>query len=298
MKQANINEWVRAAEPKDLPFRQAVHTVLIAISGNEFLQSSMIMKGGVLLALGYRSHRFTRDIDFSTPATLEEFDQEDFIERLDEGLAFAVERLAYGLNCRIQSVKQEPAGDGASFPTIKTTIGYAYKDNPRSHKRLLARNSSDVIKIDYSLNEAVGNIDFFSLDDGNIRVYDIVELVAEKFRALLQQEVRKRVRAQDLYDLYHVFEVAQDDISQKVRTKILQRIIAKAEARGLSLTAESMSNEEIIRRTREGYERSLPSMVDGELPPFEEIYPQVESFYRSLPWQIKEQICNGHILPD
>ena len=284
MKQTKINEWVQVAETKDLSFRQAVHTILIAISGNEFLQSSMIMKGGVLLALGYRSYRFTRDIDFSTPATLEEFDQGDFIERLDESLAFAVERLSYGLDCRIQSVRQEPAGDGASFPTIRTTIGYAYKDNPKSHKRLLARNSSDVIKIDYSLNEPVGTIDFFSLDDGNIQVYDIVELVAEKFRALLQQEVRKRVRAQDLYDLAHVFEIAQENFSPTIKTKILQRIIAKAEARGLSLTAESMSNEEIIRRTKEGYERSLPSMVEGDLPPFKEIYLQVESFYKALPW--------------
>lgn len=284
MNQTNIEKWVQAAEPKDVPFRQAVHTVLLAISGDEFLHSSMTMKGGVLLALGYRSYRFTRDIDFSTPATLEEFDQEDFKERLDESLVYAVERLEYGLDCRIQSIKQEPAGDGVSFPTIKTTIGYAYKDNPKSHKRLQAGNSSDIIKIDYSLNEPVGSIDYFSLADGNIQVYDIVELVAEKFRALLQQEVRKRVRAQDLYDLYHVFEVARDDFSQEVRTKILQRLIAKAEARGLSLTPESMSNENIIRRTREGYEISLPSMIEGDLPLFDEIYSQVESFYRSLPW--------------
>lgn len=93
MTKIKINEWVQAAEHNQIPFRQAVHTILVAISGNKFLQSSMIMKGGVLLALGYRSHRFTRDIDFSTPATLEEFDQEDFRARLDESLADAVERL-------------------------------------------------------------------------------------------------------------------------------------------------------------------------------------------------------------
>jgi predicted nucleotidyltransferase component of viral defense system len=285
VKQTNIEKWVQAAELKDAPFRQAVHTVLLAISGNEVLQSSMIMKGGVLLALGYRSYRFTRDIDFSTPTTLEEFDQEDFKERLDESLAYAVERLEYGLDCRIQSIRQEPAGDGASFPTIKTTIGYAYKNNSRSHKRLQAGNSSDIIKIDYSLNEPVGSIDYFSLADGNIQVYDIVELVAEKFRALLQQGVRKRVRAQDLYDLYHVFEVARDDFSPEVKTKILKRLVVKAETRGLPLTHESMSNEEIIRRTREGYKVSLPSMIEGELQPFDEIYPAVEAFYRSLPWE-------------
>lgn len=285
MKQTSISEWVDTAEPKELPFRQAVHIVLIAISGNKFLKSSMIMKGGILLALGYKSYRYTRDIDFSTPATLEEFDQEDFRERLDESLAYAVERLDYGLNCKIQSIKQEPAGDGASFPTIKTTIGYAYKDNPRTHKRLLAGNSSSVIKLDYSLNEPVGSIDYFSLDDGNIQVYDIVELVAEKFRALLQQEVRKRVRAQDLYDLYHIFQVAEADFSSDVMKKILQRLVTKAEARDLFLTPESMSSEEIVRRSREGYEVSLPSMIEGDLPPFDEIYSQVDAFYRSLPWE-------------
>lgn len=286
MTKIKIDEWVQAAEPNQTPFRQAVHTILVAISGNKFLQSSMTMKGGVLLALRYRSHRFTKDIDFSTPATLEEFDQEDFRRLLDASLVDAVEQLEYGLDCRIQSIKQEPASDEASFPTIKTSIGYAYKDKPRSFKKLLEGRSSDVVRLDYSLNEPVGDTEFFSLDDtGSIQIYDIVELVAEKFRALLQQEIRKRVRAQDLYDLYHVFQAADRDLSQDaIKQRILERLLKKAASRGLALAPDSMSNEEIIRRTREGYEKSLPSMIEGELPLFDDIYPQVEAFFRSLPW--------------
>lgn len=288
MKTSNIDKWVNtAADLKDISFRQAVHTILIAVSGNEFLQSSMIMKGGVLLALGYKSHRLTRDIDFSTHTTLEDFNQDEFREMLGESLVSAVERLRYGLDCRIQSIKQEPAGDDASFPTIKTTIGYAYKHDRKSLKRLVAGNSSTIIKLDYSLNEPVGSVDYFSLDmdDGTIQVYDIVELVAEKFRALLQQEIRKRVRAQDLHDLYHIFGVSLEHFTPEVKERILQRLIKKSEARGLSLSPESMSSEEIMRRTREGYEVSLPSMVNGYLKPFDEIYPEVEGFYRSLPWE-------------
>ncbi|MCB2215713.1 MAG: nucleotidyl transferase AbiEii/AbiGii toxin family protein [Desulfobulbaceae bacterium] len=97
--------------------------------------------------------------------------------------------------------------------------------------------------------------------------------------------MRKRVRAQDLYDLYHVFQVTEKDLSQDdVQQRILKRLITKAASRGLGLTPDSMSNPEIIRRTRKGYETYLPSIVEGELLSFDDIYPQVEEFYRSLPW--------------
>ena len=92
MPKFNIKEWVEA-DPDQTAFRQAVHTILTAISGTPFLQTSMIMKGGVLLALGYSSSRYTQDIDFSTAVRLPEFDTGKFKIRLDEGLVFAVEGL-------------------------------------------------------------------------------------------------------------------------------------------------------------------------------------------------------------
>ena len=113
MTKLKIDEWVQAAEPNQIPFRQAVHTILVAISGNKFLQSSMTMKGGVLLALGYRSQRFTQDIDFSTPATLEEFDQEDFRARLDESLVDAA-RLAVHIVRAVHHLQKLVAGEGRS----------------------------------------------------------------------------------------------------------------------------------------------------------------------------------------
>ncbi len=284
MDKFDIVSWV-ANDTANLAFRQAAHTVLHAISITEILQSSMVMKGGVLLALRYKSQRYTGDIDFSAPILLAEFDQEIYKEKLEEGLVYAVESLGYGLDCRIQKIEQKPAGDDVSFPTITTNVGYAYKNNTNAHRRLTEGKSSQIIKIDYSLNESVGNIDFFELENGNvIRVYDSVELIAEKFRALLQQEVRNRVREQDLYDLYHILDVCSLEKDEAIKKDVIERLITKSKARGLAVSSESMSNQEIIHRSREGY-KNLPSLVEGSLLDFDFIYNEIERFYRSLPWK-------------
>ncbi|MGX2042278.1 nucleotidyl transferase AbiEii/AbiGii toxin family protein (plasmid) [Methylocaldum sp. MU1018] len=205
MQKFDIKEWVNQNSDYR-PFRQAVHTILTAIAGTPFLQTSMIMKGGVLLALSYSSPRYTKDIDFSTAIKRPDFDLEDFRRQLEASLIDTVETLGYGLDCRIQSCEQNPKSEDATFPTIQVSIGYAYKGTP-AHKRLQAGSSPEVIRIDYSLNEPVEETELFELEEGSlIRAYSFVEMVAEKFRALLQQEVRNRIRRQDIYDLHYVLK--------------------------------------------------------------------------------------------
>ncbi len=113
-----IQDWINQSSER-VPFRQAVHTILVAISRSEALKTNMIMKGGILLALGYESTRYTKDIDFSTAKTLQEFDLETFIQELKSALVEAVESLDYGLDCRVQSYKQKPPKPDATFPTIE-----------------------------------------------------------------------------------------------------------------------------------------------------------------------------------
>ncbi len=284
MQKFNIRRWVNS-DPEYLAFRQAVHTVLAAVSGTPDLQTSMVMKGGLLLALGYESSRYTKDIDFSTPTLPGAFDLTNFQRTLDSGLIDAVESLNYGLDCRIQKLEQSPPRAGATFPTIRANIGYAYKAKPNAHKRLLAGNSSTFVGLDYSLNEPVGNVDFLELDEGNvIRTYDLAELIAEKFRALLQQQERNRIRRQDIYDLHYVLTTHQQMSEPFTKQRILQRLIEKAEARNLVLSADSMDNSEIIRRTKERYQELAPD-IEGDLLPFDMVYKAVQIFYKSLPWK-------------
>ena len=283
MEQIAIREWVDQ-NPDDRPFRQAVHTILTAVSGTPDLQTVMVMKGGVLLALRYRSQRYTADIDFSTEMRLRDFDLAAFRGALEQSLTEAVERLNYGLDCRVQSCKQSPPRADATFPTIQVSLGYAYKDDRGAHKRLLTGRVATTIRLDYSLNEPIGETDLFELEEGHvIRTYSLVEMVAEKFRALLQQEVRNRVRRQDIYDLHYLLSEHPFRNDPLTRAGILERLVAKARARDLEVSSGAMANPEIIRRSRAEY-KNLASEIEGELPDFDRVYGVVEAFYRSLPW--------------
>lgn len=283
MPRINISQWIKH-DPGQRPLREAVHTILTAIAKTPTLQAVMIMKGGILLALEYQSARFTRDIDFSTSAKLAEFDLGRFRAEFEAGLVLAVDQLGYGLDCRLQSCKQQPPGDDADFPTIRLTVGYADKSDLRSHRRLLAGNSSQIVQVDYSLNEPEGKPEIVTFDDGDaIRVYSLVDLIGEKFRAILQQEVRKRTRRQDIWDLH--FLLIEQGRAQDNRRKreILHSLREKAAARNLPVSRDSMRNTEIIRRTQMEYQR-LGAEIEGDLLPFKQVYSAVQAYYEGLPW--------------
>ena len=283
MEKFDIRTWVDENH-EQRPFRQAVYTILTAISGNPNLQTDMILKGGILLALGYESTRFTKDIDFSTATKTKDFDVDQYVARFEGALFDAVEKLDYGLDCRVQSHRQNPPGEDKTFPTIQMKVGYADKSNTRAHRRLMAKNSSQVVHVDYSLNEPTGTPELFEIGDGKcIRVYSFYDLVGEKFRALLQQEVRRQIRPQDIYDLFFLLNdyPLRDDASTK--WQILRSLKEKAAARDLEVKKESMQNPEIIRRSEAQYDQ-LKILIEGELPPFDEVYGAMRVYYEGLPW--------------
>ena len=276
-----IARWVDIAPPAEREFRQAIHLILAAIESDAELRGDMIMKGGILMALRYRSPRFTRDIDFSTPHTLKEIDPADFERRFSAALALQVAESEYDLDCRVQSCKVLPANrPAASFPSIKLTIGHAAKGTPK-HRRLLAGESPHVISIDYSTNECILSEETLVTDGGSIRVYAFTDLVAEKLRSLLQQEKRNRYRRQDIYDL----NLLLTDFSTVAdHAAILESLLAKSRSRGIHPSPDSLSNPEIRRRAEAEY-GTLADEIEGELPAFAAAYDKIEHFYRSLPWE-------------
>lgn len=278
-----IQDWINQSAER-VPFRQAVHTILVAITRSETLKANMIMKGGILLALGYESTRYTKDIDFSTAKTLKEFDLETFIQELKGALVDAVESLDYGLDCQIQSYKQKPPKSDATFPTIEISVGYAYKHDRNAHRRLLNKNSSNIVEIDYSLNEPSKGIEIFEVEEGKqIQIYSFTELVAEKFRAILQQVVRNRRRRQDVYDLHFLLAHYPQAGDTTIKAKILDSLIEKSKSRGLAVNKESLSAPEVVKLSREEY-HLLASEINEPLPDFDTIYADINDYYESLPW--------------
>jgi predicted nucleotidyltransferase component of viral defense system len=286
LEDCDIGEWVSQADSKDdKEFREAVHTILSAIASDDNLKASMILKGGILLAVRYHSHRYTKDIDLSTSKTLgADITQEGVVNSLNENLAMMVETLDYGLDCVVQSSKLEPANNpDATYPSITLKVGYAYKGSNK-HKRLQKNQSPTVISIDYSLNESMPNIDHLQLaDDGELWVYSLTDLIAEKYRSLLQQVSRNRNRRQDIFDLTLILGKF-DDFDDVEKQKILDCLIEKARARKIEPTEESMDEPELRVRAEHDYP-TLANDIEGELPNFDESFTLVVEFYRSLPWR-------------
>ncbi len=281
----DLTKWVEQEDnPMDRKFREAVHVILYAISHCRDIYTEMIMKGAVLLAIRYHCIRYTTDIDFSTSRQASSFDRDKFLSDLQDSLIVAAEALDYGLDCRVQSAKFKPASPEASFPTLKIKIGYADKQDRNSHKRLLAGNCSTVVEIDYSFNEATDVVENIELKNGGIlRVYSVTDLIAEKYRAILQQRVRNRYRRQDVFDLYYLFDTLPAGINTDEKRRILNSLRKKAAARGLAVSPDSMADPETIRRSKHEY-HYLKAEIIGDLPEFDIAYQTVQSFYESLPW--------------
>lgn len=279
-----IVPWVAASrDTGERELRQAVHTVLVAISKAPRLPKVMAMKGGILLALHYQGDRYTRDIDFSTKMPQAQMDAGTVEQELGQALTLAVESLDYGLDCRIQSCKLNPSDPASTWPTLTFSIGYAPKADPRRHRRLLARNSSDVLSLDLSYNEVITAVDVLNIAGGEtVQASTLADLVAEKFRAVIQQPIRGRTRRQDVYDLFRLLEQSalQDP---DVRRDILSALRAKATARKVPVSRESLSDPNVVERSAREYDL-LKDEIASELPEFGKAYAAVRRYYESLPW--------------
>ena len=278
--QRDLDAWAREAVPGQRAFRQAVHLILTAITSDLGLRETMVMKGGLLMAIRYQSNRFTKDLDFSTSKTRPEIDADTIRQRLERSLAMAVANSDYDLDCKIQRFKFNPPEEDAQFPNLELKIGYAFKGS-KEHSRLLQGRSSSTIEIDFNLNEPIIDIETLDLGEGLcLRTYALSDLIAEKLRSLMQQTTRNRYRRQDIYDLRLLIDLG---IDEHTRRATLATLIKKAQSRGINPTPESLADPETRRRAQRDYP-TLADEVEGVLPDFDESYHQVEEFYRALPW--------------
>ncbi len=232
------------------------------------------------MAIRYKSGRFTKDLDFSSSLSRKELNEDEIQGSLEQSLAREVAESEYDLDCRVQKCKVNPPDENATFPNIELSIGYAYIGSAK-HRRLQKLQSPTIVEIDFNLNEPILGMEILEIGEGTqIIAYKLCDLVAEKLRSLLQQEVRNRYRRQDTYDLRLLIELG---ISEATKRNILHSLIEKARARNIEPSPKSLSRNEVKRRAERNY-HTLEDEVEGELPDFNESFSIVETFYQSLPW--------------
>lgn len=284
--QINWERWIEnGGEAQWKPLRLAVHITLLSISKCESLKSQMMLKGGILMALCYDSSRFTRDIDLSQTTKYQQGDENKLLAELASAIQDSVQEVDYGLDCRVQSSQLKPPSEkNPTFPVLEVKIAYAYNTDKRAHSRLLEGNCATVLEIDFSFNEITKSAEEFTISEGHkLLRYTIVDLVAEKFRALLQQEMRKRYRGQDLYDLLYLIRREPEQLND-LKPQILAALLESSKSKGLEVNSNSMAEGQIKNMTKQEYDLLESGVEEGSLEAFEVAYAKVAEFYQSLHW--------------
>ncbi len=205
------------------------------------------------------------------------------LNEMQQSLLESSESLPYGLACKIQSSRIKPRGEGKHHQTLEINIGYAYKGTI-DHQHLIRNNCTNVVKVDYSYNEINQNIEVLELIKGaNIQAYSLSDFVAEKYRAIIQQKTRNRIRRQDAFDVYWI--IKNNHLKgNEIKNKILKSFKVKSDSKGISVDQFILRDKDIIRRSQTDYD-SLAQEIDVDLPPFKDMYKIVQDYYESLPWK-------------
>lgn len=287
----DVRAWVEASRADSTRYRdrQVTEIVLTAIGLAPSLHTNLVLKGGAAMALAFKSTRVTGDVDFTS--MVEPSDLADKLTpELNELLPKTAIQLGYlDLLCQVQSVKKMPRAENFEdhdFPALRVRIGSAKRGTAEA-ARLAEGKASRVLDVEISFRDHVYTFQELNLVGAGVavRAFTIHELIAEKFRALLQQSVRKRNRRQDVYDI--AFLIDDHDFTGDDKATILTTLIEKCRSRGIEAKPGSMDDPEIKHRAQAEWDTL--ALEIGDLPPFAERFALMRQLYISLPWDdIKE----------
>lgn len=281
-----IDAWIE--EVRDDPIahrdRRVTHILLAAIGFTPDLQKTMILKGGTLMMLAFGSPRGTQDVDFTVTATPEPFAAE-LAKKLDPAMQRASAQLGYlDLVCRVQKLKRLPrleTFETATASALRITIGHAQRGT-NEERRLDEKQAPRALQVDLSFKDPVIHVTGAHLERPlvTIRAYTFEDIIGEKLRALLQQQIRNRQRRQDIYDIAWLLDAHDPD--EEAKRRIFESLTGKAEARDVEISINSFDDPEVKRRAHAGWDTLELEL--SALPDFEELFARVRDFYRSLPW--------------
>ena len=281
----DVAAWVArvAQDPVAHRQRQAVEVILNAIATTSPLNTELFLKGGILLGLAYGSPRQTTDIDLTAAFAAERNVEDQIGALLNSAFPRTAASLGYAdLVLRTQSAKGRPSHifPDAEFPALKLKVAYARRGT-NEERALSEGTASSVIDVDISFNEPMNHVQVLQLTGGQeLYAYGLIDLVAEKYRALLQQIPRNRYRRQDVYDLdVLIRDVPADEFAPG---DILHAFLEKCFARRFAPNRRSLDDSEV--RLRAARDWNTMELELDTLPEFDDCYERVAAFYRSLPW--------------
>lgn len=284
---ADISAWIEKAkaDPQAYLERQVTEVFLAALAMTKPFANEIFLKGGILMGVVYQSPRQTGDVDFTAISEPSKEMAEALKAALNTAFPRAAAKLGYpDLRCNVQSSRYEPSAKmfaKATGPLLALRVGYARR-NSAQERLFQAGAASNVLDVDIAFREPVNAIQIVQLghEGVTIRAYSLLDLIAEKLRALLQQPKRNRNRRQDVYDIASLLNKFTLDTGEKAA--LLDLLQEKCRARDIEPRLESLRHQEVRERAKKDWD-TLGLELE-ELPDFDRCFELVDGFYRSLPW--------------
>lgn len=281
----NIEEWIEKAKKDPVKYleRQVTDIFLKTLSSTNPYCNKFFLKGGALMGIAYNSPRQTGDIDYST--TLEPHHEtcNQLKDDLNQALPIVAKQKGYlDITCQVQKVEFMPKNfNTAQYPAFRLKVGYA-KVGSTQEIRLKNGRASSILEVDISFKEPIGGIQILTIKDKNsitsVPAYSLGGMIAEKYRALLQQEIRNRYRRQDVYDLNML--IKKFSFNSEELQEIKRLLLEKCQARNIFPKQDSLQQPEIKERAEKDW-KTLKLELE-ELPNFSECFDTVNSFYHKL----------------
>lgn len=259
----------------------AIGHALSALASEDSTAEALVMKGGTALRkLYFGDYRFSEDLDFSAiggPRGAE-------LEGAFRSVAARMERnLSRSARFRVEAGRvHHSALHPRGQEDFVIRVQYPWQSEP------LCVLKAEVTVDEGVLLPTVARPILHGYGEelpGTIRAYSLEEVLAEKLRALLQNEERRstqrwvRPRSRDFYDLWRILTSPPVPLD---RAALLRILPAKCAARDVTFSSsDSFFPEELLVLVRREWETNLSSLVT-DLPPAEEVIRDLRAEVRSL----------------
>ena len=242
--------------------------LLNAIYSFEDIKNNFVFKGGTCLKKCYfQDYRFSEDLDFTL------LDKEFPINpNLFDRIILKAESIS-GIKYYLSEIKEQFYNDIPQGYEVKIKFwGADHKLNspipkPNRWQTFIKLDISFTEQIFQSLNnrEILHNYSDFHLIDEIIPTYSLLEIMAEKLRALIQ-----RNRPRDIYDIWYIMNSSESP-DEKAINELLQ---LKAKSKNIEIISiDQFVNNLKMKKNKRAWENSLSLHLPiNSLPDFDMVY--------------------------